>query len=170
MTFEEAKDENEKKLEKEGEKFVNAQEEYKRQREDQRQALADYLKGYKGLHDAGLHVVTAGGAGKGRKDYTSHGRIPIYDLRNWKWVEVKDADKFDCVISLNMPDIDQSSSNFHALFDRIGLLVSYKKGSYDYEVDIYTDIDLPLDETKKEKIAQLVLEQYTLYQAKHKEG
>lgn len=105
-------------------KFEKARDEYERQREVQRQALSNYLKVHKGLNTAGLHIVTAGTAGKGCEHYNSQGRIAPFDLRNWKWVEVKGQDGFDRVISLNMLEMDKNTKDIHSLYDRIGFVFS----------------------------------------------
>ena len=135
--------------------FTEVRKEYEHLRENERRSLAKYLSTHEELRDAGLQVVYRGVAGKGRKNYTSRGKFPVFDLRNWKWVQVKDEKGFNCVISLNMLDIDSKTKNIHSLYDRIGLVFSPDPSGW-----IYTDIDLPLDEKKKEKIAQLVLKQF----------
>lgn len=161
--------------------FKEIRDEYTLWREQERRALADFLAKELGKDENAnneLHVITSPRAGKGWTQYTSGKRIYKYNLSNWKWIEVTDKNCFSCVVSLNMPDIDPRSGNFHALFDRIGLLVSYHKGNHYYETAIYTDINLPLnasanesdekkkkkleqeEEEKKTEIAQLVLEQY----------
>ncbi len=133
--------------------FQEVRNEYERQREQERVGLAEYLAAHSEIRAAGIQVVTAANTGKGRKDYTACGKIPAYDLRNWKWVEVKGTQGFGAVISLNMPDIDPNTKNIHSLYDRVGLILS--TGEW-----ISTAIDLPLGETEKEQIAQLVLEQF----------
>lgn len=135
--------------------FEEVKKEYEMQRENERKALSTYLLAHKGLSAAGLCIVTGNGAGKGVEKYTSGGEIPTFDLRNWKWVEVKDENGLDCVISLNMPHVDNGTKYILSLYDRIGLLFSPNPDDW-----ICTDIDLPLDEKKKEKIAQLVLKQF----------
>lgn len=140
---------------------------YEQARESERKDLAKYLAKYKGIEDV-LRVVSGGRSGKGLKDYTAGKRIKGYDLSNWKWVEVTDDGDFDCIVSLNMPDIDLRSGNPHSLFDRIGLLVFYQLGKSYYETEIYTDIDLPPYDTEKEKIAQLVLDQYKIFKERSK--
>lgn len=142
---------------------------YEEAREEARGELAKFLSAYKGIADV-LRVVSGGRAGKGLKHYTSGKRIMEYDLSNWKWVEITDDSDFECIVSLNMPDVDPRSGNSHVLFDRVGLLVSYRKNDLYYETAVYTDIDLPLNEEEKKKIAQLVLEQYKIYCDKQKEG
>lgn len=149
--------------------FKEAKDEYKQQREEQRESLAQFLAKDAGLPN-GLRVVSGARAGRGIENYTCGKRIKEYNLSNWKWVEITDDSDFECIVSLNMPNVDPSSRTPLSLFDRIGLLVSYHKNGNYYETKIYTDIDLPLDETEKEKIAGLVLEQYKLYLTEHTEG
>lgn len=158
--------------------FGEVSAEYKRLREQERKSLVEFLSKYLPKNDTTkekLCVVSGGRSGKGITKYTSGRRIAEYDLSNWKWVEITDGGDFDCIVSLNMPDVDPSSGNSHFLFDRIGLLVFYHIDNYYYETNIYTDIDLPLDnrddkgndgkedEKDKEKIAQLVIEQFENY-------
>lgn len=138
--------------------FDEVKSEYERQREEQRKLLSDFLSQHDGIKNAGLRVAKKGG--KGDQGYTSGGVIAAYDLRNWKWVCVKNGDKdFDCTISLNMLDRDSSSRYIHALYDRIGLVFSPNPDDW-----FCTDIDLPFDEDKMERIAQLVLAQFNCYQ------
>ena len=56
------------------------------------------------------------------------------------------------------------SGNAHALYDRIGLIVTYTtcRNNY-YKTSIWTDIDLPLDEQSLEKTAGLIIEQFGIY-------
>lgn len=133
--------------------FREIRNEYERQREQERVGLADYLTAHEGIRAAGLRVIIGGNAGKGSEYYTSHGRIPAFDLRNWKWVEVKGAGDFDAVVSLNMPDIDPRTKNIHSLYDRIGVIFSPEEW-------VYTAIDLPLEDYQKEQIAQLILKRF----------
>ena len=134
---------------------------YEKHREEERRKLSTFLNNYIKKNKIDLTVVRRGSTGKGRKNYTSNGKIEPYDLSNWKWVEIKEKDSdFDCVVSLNMPDVDTKSGNFHALFDRVGLLIEYPNKS----VKIYTNIDLPFDDEKMERIAALVVEQFEFYQ------
>lgn len=133
--------------------FQEIRNEYERMREQERISLSDYLTAHEGIRAAGLYVVAGRNAGKGSEHYTSHGRIPAFDLRNWKWVEVKGTGGFDAVVSLNMPDIDPQTKNVHSLYDRIGVIFS--PGEW-----VYTDIDLPLKDAEKEQVAQLILERF----------
>ncbi len=147
----------------------NVKGKYQDAREQERRDLATYLENHLDMPEK-LYVISSPRAGKGWVNYTSGKRIKRYDLSNWKWVEITDGSYFECIVSLNMPDVDPRSGNSHVLFDRVGLLVSYRKNDLYYETAVYTDIDLPLNEEGKKKIAQLVLEQYKIYCDKQKEG
>lgn len=149
--------------------FEVAKNDYEQVRESVRKDLAKYLAKYKGIENV-LRVVSGGRSGKGLKGYTSGKRIKGYDLSNWKWVELTDDGDFNCIVSLNMPDVDPCSGNSHILFDRVGLLVSYHKDGHYYETAIYTDIDLPLDDTAKDQIAQLVIDQLKIFSERAKEA
>lgn len=146
-----------------------AKKKYEEAREDERGRLAGflakYIAGNEDIKDE-LRVVYGGRAGKGLKKYTSGRRMEEYDLSNWKWVEITDDNDFDCIVSLNMPDVDPRSGNSHVLFDRVGLLVSYHKDGHYYETAVCTDINLPLGDTDKDKIARLVIEQYKEFKKK----
>lgn len=149
---------------------------YKILREEERQKLSEYIKGRSWVakpKNPGLKVVSGRSAGKGHDDYTAKGRIAKYDLTNWKWVEMrtgKTAEDFNCVISLNMVEVDPDSGNVHALYDRIGLYIGYKVGSFYYKLEIYTDFELPLCPGDYPQIARLVKEQYDIYCEKKKEA
>ena len=67
------------------------------------------------------------------------------------------------LISLNMLDDDLSSGNVHALYDRVGLFLTYRHGDNTYETLIWTDIDLPFSDESMEKIAKLISEQFGVY-------
>lgn len=109
-----------------------------------------------------LSVAIKGRVGRGAYNYTNHGTIPKYNLSNWKWVTVMSDDKdFDCTISLNMVDMDKVTGNFHALYDRIGFIISSKK--YSYTKKICTSIDLPLENKDMERIYEKVIEEYKQY-------
>lgn len=142
-------------------------------REIERENLSDYLKNSLKEKHPEIRVVNRGKAGKGDKEYTSDHKIHPFDLRNWKWVEIKSEnmsaeqeDKrkyFDFTVSLNMPDTDSNSGNNHALYDRIGFFVDYRVGTYYYSTAIHTDIELPLDDTKMKKIEEHIRDQYERY-------
>lgn len=145
--------------------FESVKKPYEQAREMERIALADHLAAHQDVAAKGLQVVTGSGAGRGSEHYSSNGKIPVFNLCNWKWVEVTSKDGFTCVISLNMPDIAPRTGTPVALYDRIGLICLPSPREW-----IYTDIDLPLDGTTRERIALLVLEQYKAYCDKQKEG
>lgn len=148
--------------------FENTKRKYDELRERERKELAKYLKEHieKGRQELGLTVVSAGGAGKGREDYTSGSRIKEYNLRNWKWVELKWKNaysSFGCVVSLNMHEVDPKSANVHVLCDRIGLYIEYKIGETYYSTEIYTDVELPLGDDDYESIGGLILNQFKIF-------
>ena len=62
-----------------------------------------------------------------------------------------------------MPDDDLSSGNAHALYDRVGLILTYRHGDNTYKTLIWTDIDLPFSDESMEKIAKLISEQFGVY-------
>jgi len=141
--------------------FCTARDNYEERREEERKELANYLSKNEKIANAGLKVKTRGRAGKGWTAYKSGGKIAPYDLSNWKWVELNHTDnRFDCVISLNMPEVDLSSGNTHCLYDRIGIYITYPRDGCYYKTDIYTDIDLPLDKEAKDRIVELIVEQF----------
>lgn len=143
--------------------FKEVRDEYEKQREVEREMLAEYLTGHPKIKGT-LEVVTQGKPGRGAENYTCNGKIPLFNLKNWKWVEVrgmgKDAD-FSCVISLNMPDIAPATGIPIALYDRIGLIPMPSPKEW-----VYTDIDLPLDKGKMDKIADHVIKQYNEFKKK----
>lgn len=164
--------------------FQQIRDAYETEREAERDALSSHLAGHPEIIKRKLEVITHWKAGKGDQGYIAGGKIAPYDLRNCKWVELKGTGKakgFNCVISLNMPIIAPSTETPVALYDRIGLFIQSEVGTFYYKTEIYTDIDLPLDEEDKEKdekdrenkdkekIVQLVLEQYDIYCQKKKE-
>lgn len=137
--------------------FDETKETYEEIREVERQILAKYLKEHPKL-EGKLKPAIRGRVGKGAENYSCNGKIPTFNLKNWKWVKVvgtgEDKD-FSCVISLNMPDIAPDTGIPVALYDRIGLI--WRPSPKEW---VYTDIDLPLDTDKMEKIVDLVLAQY----------
>ena len=142
--------------------FSEIKEGYVQRREQERKDLIAYLQRHDKFLNSGLTVVTRGGSGN--RNYSSGKKISPFDLRNWKWVECKNSDNnFHAIISLNMPETDMVSGNAHALYDRIGLVVTYTRRNSYYKTSIWTDIDLPLDEQSLEKIAGLIVEQFEIY-------
>lgn len=139
--------------------FKDIKDDYNKVRENERTSLSNYLIDIL-KHDERLAVVTRGSSGKGRIKYTSGRRFgkDVYDLSNWKWVEVRGKD-CSCIISLNMLETDTNSGNVHALYDRIGFFVytnNKNDGILTDERRIITDIELPLDDSKKGKIKSIL--------------
>lgn len=132
---------------------------YEALREEERIKLNEYLRANEEIRNAGLYVVSGGLAGKGSYRYKYHKDSLPFDLRNWKWVEVKSKDGFDCVISLNMLEIDHRTKNIHSLYDRIGLILSPDQKDW-----VHTSIDLPLDDADREEIVNSIIEQYEKFQ------
>lgn len=144
--------------------FEQIRTEYEQAREQERKELAEYLKDEfnKNNDYKELYVVIGARAGKGKNNYTNHGTIPAFNLENWKWVELKsEYHDFNCIISLNMIDVDQQTKNFHALYDRIGIIISSNK--VPNKKQICTNIDLPLNDEKKKQIFEIVVREYDLY-------
>ena len=143
--------------------FQDIKNAYEQKRENEQKKLRDYLKKHPALNKAGLRAVS----GCGKSSYTSNRQIAPFDLSNWKYVEIKDKDKrFSAVISLNMPDKDPKSGNFHALYDRVGLIIKEKDSDKHFvhaDIVIHTDIDLPFDEAAMEEIARIVIEQFNIF-------
>lgn len=109
------------------------------------------------------------GLGKGSSTYgkrRSYKQLnPPYDLTNWKYVEVNkmyqiDNDEIEVhyFISLQTFDRDPNSNNIHVLMDRIGIYAYV--GKYRAEEAInnmkITDITLPLDNDKLEKLCEIL--------------
>jgi hypothetical protein len=79
------------------------------------------------LYEAGFAVQNRGYAGRGRKDYTSGGRLkPPYDLSNWMWIA---AFRDGAYVSITLQVMDQNPAfgSIHALIDRLGVEV-YRAG------------------------------------------
>lgn len=146
---------------KEVKSFNSIKNEYECSRNEQRKCLVNYLSVKLKDHNS-LVVVKRGNAGKGKATYNNAQTIAPFNLNNWKWIEVK-TEGFSCLISLNMIDLDKNSGNFHALYDRVGLVVYFKKSKNFYKNYICTDIDLPFDENKMEAVYKLVMEQFEFW-------
>ncbi len=145
--------------------FEQIRDEYEKAREEERLALVEYLEEHlKKCKDCEfLYVISKSRAGKGIKNYTNNGTIAEFNLNNWKWVEVKSKyNTFDCIISLNMIDADHKTGAFHALYDRIGLII-ISSDKFPYKKHICTNMDLPLNDEKRECIFELLVKEYSLY-------
>lgn len=144
--------------------FENAKKNYEQMREQERKKLIKHLENHKLFANSGLKVITGGRSGQGDKSYTSGGRITPFDLSNWKWAECKSLDgSFDVVVSLNMPDSDLASGNPHSLYDRVGLIITYKCENDFYKTSIWTDIDLPFNEATMDKLAKIIVTQFDFH-------
>lgn len=140
--------------------FEEVKKAYVEKREEERVKLKNYLKNYF-IEDDRITVSSYGG--KGRPNYTSGGELKSspFNLNNWKWVEVRQKEEKlnSCIISLNMLEEDNNSGNKHALYDRVGFIVHTKNKEPDIMADRrswITSIELPLEDSDKEKIAQIV--------------
>lgn len=152
--------------------FNDVKNRYAKLREDERTRLRDSL--IELLKDQGLKVVKSGGnEGKGIKNYGRKRFVKGFDLRNWKYVEVIDDKHFRALIVLNTPDIDPSSRNIHALYDRIGIRFTWFKsakvgGRKDTEIKLLetewidTGVDLPLTDKTIRIIADLIEKGYEM--------
>ncbi|MDO5080120.1 hypothetical protein [Buchananella hordeovulneris] len=131
--------------------FLAARAAYRQQRWEQRRQLVSALK------QAGFKVKTGGGAGRGRKNYTSGGRLnPPFDLSDWLWVQGS-REGTEVTVSLQVLDCDPHSGNVHALLDRIGVDVYRDGDPVDPDDPLYekatTQFELPLSD---EDVAALV--------------
>ena len=136
----------------EQESFSWIKEQYKEVRESQRKNIINYLK------LKGFTVSVSPRAGQGIEKYGESRLGKSYDLRNWKWIDIeKDGQKI--MLSLQPFDYDKNSGNYHALMDRLGIYL-YKKNSNETSDAIkrmfLTDIDLPMDDEKLEKLENVL--------------
>ena len=122
--------------------FAEVKKQYAKLRENERIKIIDFLK------EKGYKASKRGGQGKPRWDgddyYTNGHSINPYDLSNWKWVKTS-KNGLSYIISLQTFDRDQSSGNWHVLFDRISIMCELPNK----EVEL-TKYDLPLDESELE--------------------
>lgn len=128
--------------------FDDIKREYVQAREKERKDIIEYLE------KAGFTVMNKRG-GKGKTNYTSNHTLQLpYDLSNWKWIETKKDGVF-YFISFQAFDQDTSSGNYHVLMDRLGI---YRYVTYNakeaFETMTVTDIDLPMDEDKYERLLE----------------
>lgn len=148
-----------KNLEKETKEFEQAKEKYAACRKAQLKLIIDYLE------SIGFTVRPQKG-GCGRKNYGAQGKQPrfsiAYNLSNWMYIDVEKSGK-SFMISLQPFDLDSNprSKNYHVLMDRIGIYIyaldNKSKRTADAIVRMLsTDIDLPMDEVKLEKLGCLL--------------
>lgn len=91
--------------------------------------------------------------GNGNYHYTSNNTIYEYNLTNWKWINVK-FENILITISLQPYDTDKKTGNTHTLFDRIGIIA--KHSSQLASISFITDIDLPMDSNKLDKLIEIL--------------
>lgn len=145
-----------KSLEEEKAQFDEAKNQYAKCRGDQLRTIINYLE-----ETAGFTVSPKKG-GQGCSDYGARGRIPrlstAYDLSNWKYIDCEKEGR-KIFLSLQAFDQDPHSGNYHVLIDRIGIYI-YPLGSNKTAdaIDrmLSTDIDLPMDKDKLEKLADIL--------------
>ena len=143
--------------------FLTSKETYKKERKEQRRILKEYMETFttiSGHFLNGYSAIYGGNSGQGHSDYTNNGTISEYALSNWKWLtfkKIKDNLKYYITVYFQSPDIDIKSKNSHVLFDR--LYFSFEIRDLDIRKDyrkIFTDIDLPLDETDMKKLLSIM--------------
>jgi len=154
-----SKKEEVKNLEKETEEFVQAKEKYAACRKAQLKLIIDYLEGI------GFTVRPQKG-GYGVTTYGTRGKQPrfsiAYNLSNWMYIDVEKSGK-SFMISLQPFDLDPNSrsKNYHVLMDRLGIYIYAPDNKSKRTADaivrmLTTDIDLPMDEAKLEKLGCLL--------------
>ncbi|MDQ0112458.1 hypothetical protein [Paenibacillus harenae] len=132
--------------------FLKAKNEYESLREDERKGIKRYLS------EKGFTVKTGGKEGRGSSAYTNSGKSKMkrsYDLTNWKWVEATKG-SITYFISLQAFDRDTGSTNYHVLFDRIGVCAFSKEAKVN-EKDYFncmqvTSLELPLRENDLDEL------------------
>lgn len=89
-------------------------------------------------------------AGRGLTNYTSGGRIAVYDLSNWMWVSAM-KEGIWAGIALQALEADKSGYfNHHILYDRLAFEGGLSNGdNYNYVV---TNYDLPLSLPQVDKL------------------
>lgn len=148
-----------KNLEKETEEFVQAKEKYAACRKAQLKLILDYLE------SIGFTVRPQKG-GYGVTTYGTRGKQPrfsiAYNLSNWMYIDVEKSGK-SFMISLQPFDLDPNprNKNYHVLMDRIGIYIYAPDNKSKRTADaivrmLSTDIDLPMDEAKLEKLGCLL--------------
>ncbi len=133
--------------------FNGIKEKYKEARLAERRELVAALE------DKNYNVIKAESAGRGRKNYKSgKNRLdPPYDLSNHMWIEA-DKNGVKILISLNPNGIDSNSSNYHNLYDRIGIQLFFNDNT---EPNIRTDMiitgyELPLSKVSRKNLVDNV--------------
>ena len=127
-------------------KFDEKKNDYQKARTGEAEVLCDYLS---------KNDYFCAKVGHGRT-YTSRGTIAALSLANWIWVTVTRKDGMEFIISLNALDMDTSSGNFHALYDRVGIYYTKNVLGSFIKTSVTTDIDLPFTDESLEKLLELL--------------
>lgn len=127
----------------------------------------EWKKLRKYLSDNNITIVN-GRSGCGSQTYSSNRRLnPPYDLSNWRWIDITLKNGGMAFISFQPFDKDNNTNNSHVLFDRIGIswyekrkdnsnLEKQKETAMIINNMFITDIELPLDENKMNKICDII--------------
>lgn len=152
--------------------FETAKEEYKRERLNERKKLHDHLLPFTTNKAHFLYGYTpkfGGVSGKGRTDYTNNGEIVKFDLSNWVWLTLeKDTDLSheDITVYFQSINYDHRTKNWHALVDRLSFSFEEIIGTRSKQIMIETDIDLPLDKVKMDKLLDIMSKEYKIFYKK----
>lgn len=134
--------------------FLEAKAYYYNLRRKQRDTISKYLRSDSYFKANGAKVFAKSGSIR----YKSGGRLEVaHSLTNWLWIEVE-LNGVNFFLSLQAFDRDPRTGNVHVLMDRIGI---YAYGENYSAIDaqqkmMITDIELPVDETKLENLANII--------------
>lgn len=136
--------------------FFELKDRYYQYRKNERDDLSRYLRNFfkQNYEDKKWKVM----AKKGITEYTSGSRLKTkFNLSNWLWIDI-DIDELKILLSFQSFDHDPKTGNLHILMDRIGLYVySGEYSAVEAQTNMFiTDIQLPLDNNDKCKIANIV--------------
>ena len=136
--------------------FFELKDGYYKYRKKERDNLSRYLRNFfkQNYKDKKLKVRVNGGS----KRYLSGSRLKTeFNLSNWLWIDI-DIDELKILLSFQSFDHDPKTGNLHILMDRIGLYVySGEYSAVEAQTNMFiTDIQLPLDDIDKCKIANIV--------------
>lgn len=143
--------------------FVTAKNNYKNERMEQREILHNYLVPFTKNKAHFLYGYTpkfGGVTGRGRSDYTNNGTITEYDLSNWNWLTLeKDTNSSheDITVYFQSSNYDSRTDNWHTLLDRLSFSFQENKGK---KIMIKTDIDLPLNTEKLDKLLNIMAKKF----------
>lgn len=146
--------------------FTTSKNNYKNERIKERETLHNYLVPFTKNKEHFLYGYTpkfGGVTGKGRSDYTNNGSITEYDLSNWIWLTLeKDTDTSheDITVYFQSSNYDPRTDNWHALLDRLSFSFQEIKGKKTSKVMVKTDIDLPFDTAKLDKLLDIMAKEF----------